>query len=301
MYRVKLELSLLVALVFPAGAAVVSDVRYKLSAGDLYSAEALAEDYRSASGANSEYAAALAWLARGAWMMGKTDAARQYLSETKTLTSELLKRGRVEDDAYLEAAIGTSIEVEAQIMATAGKGDQAVAFLEAQLPQWKTWRIQSRIHKNIDLLTMVGKPAPELDAQYRGSPILLFLWAHWCGDCKAQGPTIAKLKEKYEPRGLRVIAPTRRYGEVPKVEKPTPEQEDQEIDRVWKTSYAGLAGAPHPVSEAMMLRYGVSATPTLVLIDRQGIVRMYSPTRMTEAELSRRIETLLAETPAALH
>jgi len=43
----------------------------------------------------------------------------------------------------------------------------------------------------------------------------------------------------------------------------------------------------------MMLRYGVSSTPTLVLIDRDGIVRMYRPTRMTEAELSRRIEALL--------
>jgi len=30
------------------------------------------------------------------------------------------------------------------------------------------------------------------------------------------------------------------------------------------------------------------------LIDRDGIVRMYRPTRMTEAELSRRIEALLA-------
>jgi hypothetical protein len=29
------------------------------------------------------------------------------------------------------------------------------------------------------------------------------------------------------------------------------------------------------------------------LIDRQGIVRMYRPTRMTEAELAQRIEALL--------
>jgi hypothetical protein len=30
------------------------------------------------------------------------------------------------------------------------------------------------------------------------------------------------------------------------------------------------------------------------LIDREGIVRMYRPTRMTEAELAQRIEALLA-------
>jgi thiol-disulfide isomerase/thioredoxin len=305
MYRTKLPvflwLSIMVSAMFPASGAVVSEVRFKLSAGDLFSAEALAEDYHLASGANPEYAAAVAWLARGALMLGKTADAAHYLAETKALVADLLKSKRIEDDTYLQSAIGTSIEVEAQTIAAGGSRDQAVAFLEAQLPQWKTWALQSRIHKNLDLLTMEGTPAPELDEKYRGSPVLLFLWAHWCGDCKAQGPTIARLKEKYESRGLRVVAPTRRYGDVPKVENPTAAQEDQEIERVWKTSYAGLDGAPHPISEAMMLRYGVSATPTLVLVDRQGIVRMYSPTRMTEAELARRIEALLRETPAALH
>src|ERR1035441_2577959 len=44
----------------------------------------------------------------------------------------------------------------------------------------------------------------------------------------------------------------------------------------------------------MMLRYGVSSTPTLVLIDRQGIVRMYRPTRVTLAVLSAMFGRLLA-------
>ncbi len=46
-----------------------------------------------------------------------------------------------------------------------------------------------------------------------------------------------------------------------------------------------------------MVRYGVSATPTFVLVDRKGIVRLYTPTRLSEAELSRRIDEVLAETP----
>jgi thiol-disulfide isomerase/thioredoxin len=285
-------LSLLLILA-PASAAVVSDVRFKLSAGDLSSAEALVEDYYRANGANSEYAAAVSWLARGALTLGQTDTAARYLAETKTLTAVLLKTNRVDDDSFLEAAVGASIETEARIMAARGDRDKAVAFLESELPHWKTWWIEARIHKNLDLLTLEGRPAPGLDAQYRGSPVLLFLWAHWCGDCKAQGPIIARLKQKYEPRGLRVLAPTRRYGDVPKIDHPTAEQEDQEIERVWKTSYAGLEGAPHPIGEDMMLRYGVTSTPTLVLIDRQGIVRMYRPTRMTEADLAQRIEALL--------
>jgi thiol-disulfide isomerase/thioredoxin len=281
-------------MLMPASAAVVSDVRFKISAGDLSSAEALVEDYQRANGINSEYAAAVSWLARGALTLGQTDTAARYLAQTKTLVAELLKTKRVEDDNFLEGAVGTSIEVEARIMAARGNRDRAVAFLQSELPHWKTWWVEARIHKNLDLLTLEGRPAPELDPSYRGSPVLLFLWAHWCGDCKAQAPTIARLKHKYEPLGLRIMAPTRRYGEVSKIEHPTAAQEDQEIERVWKATYAELDGVAHPVNEAMMLAYGVSSTPTLVLIDRDGIVRMYRPTRMTEAELSHRIEALLA-------
>lgn len=283
----------LLLMLAPASASVISDVRFKLSAGDLSSAEALVEDYHRANGTNSEYAAAVSWLARGALTLGQTDTAARYLAETKTLVAELLKTKPVDDDNFLETAAGASIEVAARIMAARGNRGKAVAFLESELPQWKTWWIAARIHKNLDLLTLEGQPAPELDAAYRGSPVLLFLWAHWCSDCKAQSPVVARLKQKYEARGLRVLAPTRRYGDVPKVDHPTAEQEDQEIEHVWKTSYAALDGAPHPISETMMLRYGVSSTPTLVLIDRQGIVRMYRPTRMTEAELSQRIEAVL--------
>lgn len=105
---------------------------------------------------------------------------------------------------------------------------------------------------------------------------------------KRKAPVIARPKQKYEPRGLRVLTPTRRYGDVPHIDHPTVQQEDQEIERVWQTSYAALDAVPHPIGETMMLRYGASSTPTLALIDREGFVRMYRPTRMTEAELARR-------------
>jgi hypothetical protein len=44
-----------------------------------------------------------------------------------------------------------------------------------------------------------------------------------------------------------------------------------------------------------MLHYGASATPSFALVDRRGVVRHYTATRLSEAELSRRVEELLAE------
>jgi thioredoxin-related protein len=42
---------------------------------------------------------------------------------------------------------------------------------------------------------------------------------------------------------------------------------------------------PAPLSEANFRNYGASTTPTLVLIDRNGIVRLYHPGAMTLDEL----------------
>jgi hypothetical protein len=48
-----------------------------------------------------------------------------------------------------------------------------------------------------------------------------------------------------------------------------------------------------PVSERTLRQYGVSTTPTLALVDRQGIVRLYRPGNMTEADLDAAIRKLL--------
>lgn len=89
------------------------------------------------------------------------------------------------------------------------------------------------------------------------------------------------------------MAPTRRRGTVGDNQNATPGEEDAEIERVWKESYAGLAGVSHPVDRAAMLAYGVSSTPTLVLIDREGIVRLYCPFRLSESALATHVDALL--------
>ena len=57
--------------------------------------------------------------------------------------------------------------------------------------------------------------------------------------------------------------------------------------------YSGLIDRPAPVSEANFIRYGASTTPTLVLVDRAGIVRLYHPGAMTYAELRQAIQRVM--------
>ena len=64
-----------------------------------------------------------------------------------------------------------------------------------------------------------------------------------------------------------------------------PADELKYIEQIRHQYYADLLTLPAPVSEANFRNYGASTTPTLVLIDRHGIVRLYHPGAMTLDEL----------------
>jgi thiol-disulfide isomerase/thioredoxin len=128
-----------------------------------------------------------------------------------------------------------------------------------------------------------AKPVPV--AQLKGKPLVLFFWAHWCGDCKYQGPILSKLQQEFGPRGLIVMGPTQRYGYVAGGVEAPPDQELKYIAEIREKFY-GMLNMTVPVSEENFKSWGSSTTPTLVVVDRAGTVRLYHPGRMTYEELA---------------
>ena len=116
--------------------------------------------------------------------------------------------------------------------------------------------------------------------------MLLFFWAHWCSDCKQEIPIIQRLQAANRAKGLEVIAPTQHYGYVAGGEDAPREVETPYIAKIFAQYYAGLGKVETPLSEANFTRYGVSTTPTLVLLNPAGIVTLYHPGLMTFEELS---------------
>src|SRR5262245_48653250 len=156
-----------------------------------------------------------------------------------------------------------------------------------------------------DATDFVGQPAPRLDGRVhlgprvpavddlKGKVVLLFFWAHWCSECKAESADLAKVLDKYRSRGLAIVAPTQRYGYVAGGRPAPPAKELRYIMQLRDSYYKFLDREPVPVGEANAKAYGANVIPLHVLIDRQGIVRFSHPGRMTEEELERAIRGLL--------
>jgi thiol-disulfide isomerase/thioredoxin len=296
---------LLLAHAVPAATTIVKDVRTAIAENDFKKGESLIREYREQRGVHSEMILALSWLGRGALAAKGYGEADRYAAETRQLALAQILKHPLDQEANLPLALGASIEVQAHVMDSRGQRGEAVTFLRRELKTYYNTSIRTRIQKNIHLLSLEGKEAPALEiaqhlgpkptplASLMGKPVLLFFWAHWCGDCKQLGPILAGLASKYARQGLVVIGPTQRYGYVAGGRDAVPEEETPYIDAIRKQFYGDIAGMAVPVSEDNFRNYGASTTPTLVLVDRKGVVQLYNPGKMTSEALESRIRRLL--------
>jgi thiol-disulfide isomerase/thioredoxin len=94
--------------------------------------------------------------------------------------------------------------------------------------------------------------------RYRGSVIVMNLWASWCPPCRAEMPDLQRLEEAYGHRGLAIVGVN--------------EGESAERAR----AFAGALGITFPIWIDASQRYGrvysALGLPTTVILDRHGIV-----------------------------
>lgn len=140
--------------------------------------------------------------------------------------------------------------------------------------------------------SLVGRPAPDFAlkgmdgsmvklADLRGSVVLLDFWATWCGPCRAALPRLDALNRERAAAGLKVFAVNLR-------------EDGAKIEQFLKQTGLSL-----PVlldtDGAVAGRYGISAIPATVLIDKEGVVRKvtvgFEPSM--EEQLKQAVEALL--------
>ncbi len=97
-----------------------------------------------------------------------------------------------------------------------------------------------------------------------GSPELLIFWATWCPVCKEEIPHVKELQEKFGPKGLEILAINVGVNDS--------EKRTKAFMKKYKMNYPVLFDTGSKITK----KYGVQGTPTVMIVDSEGVVRYKS-------------------------
>ena len=118
-----------------------------------------------------------------------------------------------------------------------------------------------------------GKPV-RLDAQL-GKPLIVDIWATWCGPCRMQRQVLAQLESAGE---VRVVAAS--------------VDDDPATVRAYVQAHGSLGADAMATQELVRTVGGVEALPTLVWVDAAGNIREVTVGALTAEEVRQRYRKL---------
>jgi thiol-disulfide isomerase/thioredoxin len=266
------------------------------------------------------YAEALSWAARAYASREHWLTAEARATEALALAQELLAAGHVPAatagvENSLSIAMGAGIEVTAKCHDARNDRVAATAYLRQMAEQYADASFARRIRKNLLQHSLPGQPALPLDltpflnqapppaSPFGSRPVLLFCWAHWCSDSRAQARTLARFLDTPAGSAVQLVAATALFGFIAKGTPADQHDEQAHLQEVLDTEYAFLTRATSlPIPPLLLFgqqnlqRYGASTLPTLVLVDQSGTVRRYHSGQWKFEELSKAATAMLGGT-----
>ncbi|HZF38901.1 MAG TPA: TlpA disulfide reductase family protein [Blastocatellia bacterium] len=115
-------------------------------------------------------------------------------------------------------------------------------------------------------------------ADMRGKPAVIVFWSAWCSSCKEEAPRINALAAEYERKGVRVLG----------IDIKDSAARTESGIREFGIRYAVARDPDASVAHA----YQVTGTPTIVFLDREGVVRYFA--NELPDDYARRLDGLLA-------
>jgi thiol-disulfide isomerase/thioredoxin len=113
-------------------------------------------------------------------------------------------------------------------------------------------------------MTLDEKPVRKTLDDYRGSVVMINIWATWCAPCRVEMPAIEQLHQAYGPKGLKIVAVS--------VDDPGMEPQIRSFAREFGLTFEILHDGQGPAG-SVSRAYQTSGYPETVIIGRDGIIR----------------------------
>ena len=110
-------------------------------------------------------------------------------------------------------------------------------------------------------VTLDASPHTRTIADYRGSPVLLNVWATWCDPCREEMPSMQRLYDAYKDRGLKVVAVS------------IDDAGNEHLIREFAAEHHLTFDILHDSHSAIMTAYQVRGVPQSFLIAADGRIR----------------------------
>ena len=226
---------------------------------------------------------------------GKGEKENNYLAQKSLLNEKYESRmGDIKDEKSFATLI-SSFKKEFQDKLSVGGFDADFVKEANKLVESESKNMQAQFDVVLKMAKINGSVAPTFNYEnvagnktklqdLRGKYVYIDVWATWCGPCRGEIPSLARIEEKYKGKNIAFVSIS--------------VDEDKDHDKWKKFVTDKQLGdiqlfADKNWNSEFITSFGINSIPRFILIDPKGIVLNADAPRPSEPQLQEKLDSLL--------